>query len=140
MHQRTYLLDFRFSNDNPTKLLKSQAPDVTVVVGSGAAAQEFQCYGVILSAASPVIDAMLGSGMKECEQKRIEFRIKIPMNGKSSYSALIPPVLSFITTWILRSVSITSQTIQFIARMLGHLSLGFMSYRWRSIWRDVMIL
>jgi uncharacterized membrane protein len=82
MHQWTYLLDFRFSNDNPTKLLKSQAPDVTVVVGSGAAAQEFQCYGVILAAASPVIDAMLGSGMKECEQKRIEFPDKDPDEWK----------------------------------------------------------
>jgi hypothetical protein len=61
---------------NSTKLLKSQAPDVTVVVGSGAAAQEFQCYGVILAAASPVVDAMLRSGMKECEQKRTSFQIK----------------------------------------------------------------
>ena len=63
---------------NSTKLLKSQAPDVTVVVGSGAAAREFQCYGAILADASPVLDAMLGSGMKECEQKRIEFPDKDP--------------------------------------------------------------
>jgi hypothetical protein len=67
---------------NSTKLLKIQAPDVTVVVGSGAAAQEFQCYGAILAAASPVLDAMLGSGMRECEQKRIEFPDKDPEEWK----------------------------------------------------------
>jgi hypothetical protein len=35
-----------------------------------------------LAAASPVIDAMLGSGMKECEQKRIEFPDKDPDEWK----------------------------------------------------------
>jgi sugar (pentulose or hexulose) kinase len=47
----------------------SRAPDVTVVVGSGDNAREFQCYGAILASASPVLDAMLSSGMKESENK-----------------------------------------------------------------------
>jgi hypothetical protein len=60
------------------KKLTSQAPDVTVVVGSGDDAREFHCYGVILASASPVLDAMLSSGMKESENKRIEFPDKRP--------------------------------------------------------------
>ena len=58
---------------NPTNILISQAPDVTVIVGSGVNAREFQCYGDILAAASPYLDAMLSCGMKESETKRIEF-------------------------------------------------------------------
>ena len=63
---------------NHTKTLISQAPDVTVIVGSGVNAREFQCYGAILAAASPVLDAMLNGGMKESETKRIAFPIKDP--------------------------------------------------------------
>lgn len=51
------------------KQLMSRAPNVTVVVGSGDNAREFQCYGAILAPASPVLDAMLSSGMKESENK-----------------------------------------------------------------------
>jgi hypothetical protein len=60
------------------KKLTSQSPNVTVVVGSGDDAREFECYGVILASASPVLDAMLSSGMKERENKRIEFPDKRP--------------------------------------------------------------
>ena len=55
------------------KRITSHPPDVTVVVGTGDDAQEFQCYGVLLAAASPVLDAMLSSGMTESENKRIVF-------------------------------------------------------------------
>eukprot|EP00956_Cyclotella_meneghiniana_P010001 scaffold13803_cov51-Cyclotella_meneghiniana.AAC.4 len=61
-----------------SKTITSHPPDVTVVVGSEDNKQEFQCYGVILAAASPVLDAMLSSGMAESENKRIEFPDKDP--------------------------------------------------------------
>jgi hypothetical protein len=64
--------------DSCSKTLISQPPDITVVVGHGDNAQEFQCYSVILASASPVLDAMLSSGMKESEEKRIEFPDKDP--------------------------------------------------------------
>eukprot|EP00956_Cyclotella_meneghiniana_P038793 scaffold159999_cov36-Cyclotella_meneghiniana.AAC.2 len=60
------------------KRISSHPPDVTVIVGSGKTKQEFQCYGILLAAASPVLDAMLSSGMAESENKRIEFPDKDP--------------------------------------------------------------
>lgn len=63
---------------NSTKILASQKPDVTVVVGSGDDAQEFQCYSVILAHASPVLDAMLSCEMREKQERRIEFPDKDP--------------------------------------------------------------
>jgi hypothetical protein len=54
--------------DSCSKTLISQPPDITVVVGKENNAQEFQCYSVILASASPVLDAMLSSGMKESEE------------------------------------------------------------------------
>ena len=63
---------------NPTKTLLCKEPDVTVVVGSGTNAREFKCYGDILAAASPVLDAMLSCGMKESVTNRIEFPDKDP--------------------------------------------------------------
>ena len=56
-----------------TKWIRSQAPDVTVSVGSGESKQEFKCYKVVLSFASPYLDAMLSSSMKEGEVGRINF-------------------------------------------------------------------
>jgi hypothetical protein len=56
----------------------SQPPDVTVVVGSGRSKQRFECYSALLSAASPVLDAMLSSGMKEGMKRRIKFAKKDP--------------------------------------------------------------
>ena len=49
-----------------------------MVVGSGAEKKEFHCHGVILAAASPYIDAMLSSRMKEAETRHIEFPDKNP--------------------------------------------------------------
>ena len=40
---------------------------------SGESKQEFKCYGVALSFASPYLDAMLSSSMKEGEVGRINF-------------------------------------------------------------------
>lgn len=65
------------------KKLVSQQPDVTVVVGTGENAKEFQCYSVILAHASPVLDAMLSSGMKESETGRVEFPDKNPADWKT---------------------------------------------------------
>ena len=66
-------------NSTASKTITSHPPDVTVIVGSeDNNRQEFQCYGVILAAASPVLDAMLSSGMAESENKRIEFPDKDP--------------------------------------------------------------
>eukprot|EP00956_Cyclotella_meneghiniana_P036139 scaffold122191_cov23-Cyclotella_meneghiniana.AAC.2 len=48
-------------------------PDVKVVVGKDESAKEFECSGIILAAASPVLDAMLSSGMIESEQRLISF-------------------------------------------------------------------
>jgi hypothetical protein len=61
-----------------SKTIISRSPDITVVVGSGDNAQEFRCYSAILASVSPVLDAMLSSGMKESEAKRIEFPDKDP--------------------------------------------------------------
>jgi hypothetical protein len=56
----------------------SQQPDVTVVVGSGDKQRTFQTFAVLLAYASPVLDAMLSSGMKESDSRRIEFPTKDP--------------------------------------------------------------
>lgn len=60
------------------KRITSQEPDVTIIVGSGKNKKEFQSYGVILAASSPYFDAMLSSGMREGETRRIEFPDKDP--------------------------------------------------------------
>lgn len=59
----------------------SQQPDV--VVGTGEKAKEYQCYSVILAHASPVLDAMLSSGMRESENRRIEFPDKDPADWEA---------------------------------------------------------
>eukprot|EP00956_Cyclotella_meneghiniana_P023075 scaffold44423_cov48-Cyclotella_meneghiniana.AAC.1 len=50
-----------------TKKIKSHEPDVTVVVGNvdDKSKREFLCYSAQLAHASPVLDAMLSSGMME---------------------------------------------------------------------------
>ena len=63
---------------NATKKIKSHEPDVTVVVGNGDDKREFLCYSAQLAHASPVLDAMLSSGMMEGETKRICFPDKDP--------------------------------------------------------------
>lgn len=60
------------------KTIRSQKPDLTVIVGSGQNAREFRCYSVLLAHASPVFDAMLSSGMAESENRRIELPTKDP--------------------------------------------------------------
>ena len=69
----------------PTKGIRSQAPDVTVSVGSGESKQEFKCYKVVLSFASSYLDAMLSSSMKEGEIGHIDFPDKDPEEWKLFY-------------------------------------------------------
>lgn len=70
--------------------VRSQAPDVTVSVGSGDTKQEFKCYKVILSFASDYLDAMLSSSMKEGEMGVIEFPDKDPEEWKLFYDFISP--------------------------------------------------
>ena len=59
--------------------MKRHEPDVTVVVGNGRDdKREFLCYSAQLAHASPVLDAMLSSGMMEGETKQICFPDKDP--------------------------------------------------------------
>ena len=70
--------------------VRSQAPDVTVSVGSGDTKQEFKCYKVILSFASDYLDAMLSSSMKEGEMGVIDFPDKDPEEWKLFYDFISP--------------------------------------------------
>jgi hypothetical protein len=63
----------------PTKRIDSQAPDVTIIVGSGDNVEETRFYGVILASASPYLDAMLSNGMMESENRIIRFPEKNPL-------------------------------------------------------------
>ena len=76
-----------------TKGIRSQAPDVTVSVGSGESKQEFKCYKVVLSFASPYLDAMLSSSMKEGEVGHIDFPDKDPEEWKLFYKFISPQKL-----------------------------------------------
>ena len=76
-----------------TKWIRSQAPDVTVSVGSGESKQEFKCYKVVLSFASPYLDAMLSSSMKEGEVGHIDFPGKDPEEWKLFYKFISPQKL-----------------------------------------------
>jgi len=71
-------------------VVRSQAPDVTVLVGSGESKQEFKCYKVILSFASEYLDAMLSSNMKEGEMGTVEFPDKDPEEWKLFYDFISP--------------------------------------------------
>ena len=73
--------------DNTTqqKKIRSMPPDVTVVVGTGDYQQEFKCYKVVLSLASPYLDAMLSNDMVENSTSRIEFLDKDPDEWKIIY-------------------------------------------------------
>ena len=73
-----------------SKKIRSQAPDVTVSVGSGESKQEFKCYKVVLSFASPYLDAMLSSSMKEGEMSRVDFPDKDPEEWKLFYNFISP--------------------------------------------------
>ena len=69
------------------KRIRSMPNDVTVVVGAGENQQEFECYNykVVLSIASPYLDAMLSNEMVENSTSRIEFPDKDPEEWKILY-------------------------------------------------------
>ena len=71
--------------DSTQKIIRSMPPDVTVVVGTGDNQQEFECYKVVLSFASPYLDAMLSTDMVENSTSRIEFPDKDPEEWKIIY-------------------------------------------------------
>ena len=81
----------------PTKKVRYTSPDVVVSVGSGESMREFQCYGSFLSYASPVLDAMLSSRMKEGQTGRIEFPNKDPEEWNLFYEFISPAHPSDIT-------------------------------------------
>lgn len=73
-----------------TKCLRSQEPDVVVVVGSGVKKEEFHCYRLNLSFASEVFDAMFCSGMKENETGKILLPDKDPNEWRLFYEFFDP--------------------------------------------------
>ncbi|KAL7529071.1 hypothetical protein ACHAXR_002780 [Thalassiosira sp. AJA248-18] len=76
---------------SPTpKKIRSQPADVIVAVGSDANMQEFECYKIALSFASPYFDAMLSVDMVENNSSRIEFPDKSPEEWKLFYSFIDP--------------------------------------------------
>lgn len=58
------------------KKIRSQSPDVTVIVGKGDNMQAFECYKIVLSFASPFFDAMLSVEMAEKNASRIELPVE----------------------------------------------------------------
>lgn len=74
----------------PKTEIKSQPPDVIVSVGTGDSKQDFECYKVVLAFASPYLDAMLSSEMKEGESGRVEFPMKDPEEWKLFYAFFGP--------------------------------------------------
>jgi hypothetical protein len=68
----------------------SQAPDVTVTVGSGRDAVKFKCWSVILASSSPMLDAMLSNGMAESESKEIKFSNKDPNEFRTLLECIDP--------------------------------------------------
>ena len=76
---------------SPTpKKIRSQPPDVIVAVGQGESMQEFPCYKIALSFASPYFDTMLSVNMAEGNTGRIEFPNKDPEEWKLFYSFIDP--------------------------------------------------
>ena len=72
------------------KKIRALPPDITVVVGKGDAREEFECYKVALSFASPYFDAMLAANMTENDTSRIEFPTKDPKEWKMFYPFIDP--------------------------------------------------
>ena len=72
------------------KTIRSSPPDITVVVGTGEAREEFECYRVALSFASPYFDTMLATNMAEKDTSRIEFPTKDPSEWKLFYPFIDP--------------------------------------------------
>ena len=71
------------------KKIRSMSPDVTVLVGKGDKKQEFQCYRVALSLASPVFDAMLSADMAENNNSRINLPEKDPDEWQIFYGIVV---------------------------------------------------
>ncbi|KAL7527964.1 hypothetical protein ACHAWF_002380, partial [Thalassiosira exigua] len=78
------------------KSIRYQTPDVIVAVGQGEAMQEFECYKVALSFASPYFDTMLSAGMAEANSNRIEFPDKDPEEWKLLYQFIDPSMIGDI--------------------------------------------
>lgn len=76
------------------KKIRSQPPDITVAVGSGSAMEEFECYKIVLSFASPYFDTMLTTNMAENNSHRIEFPKKDPEEWKEFYKFIDPTKIS----------------------------------------------
>ena len=72
------------------KKIRSSPPDITVVVGKGDAREEFECYKVALSFASPYFDTMLAANMTKNDTSRIEFPTKDPNEWKMFYAFIDP--------------------------------------------------
>ena len=76
------------------KRIRSSSPDVVVAVGTGDEMEEFECYRIALSFASPYFDALLSSNMRENNQSRIEFPDKSPEEWKVFYRFIDPSRMS----------------------------------------------
>lgn len=74
--------DFIKMASSSPKKIRSQPPDVIVAVGRGDKKQRFECYKVVLSFASPYLDAMLSSDMVERNTSQINFPGKDPEEWK----------------------------------------------------------
>lgn len=77
----------------PTKKLRSQEPDIVVVVGSGKKKQEFECYKLFLCYACEYFDTMFSHGLKENETSRIELPDKDPDEWKIFYEFIDPSTI-----------------------------------------------
>ncbi|KAL7544267.1 hypothetical protein ACHAWF_007654 [Thalassiosira exigua] len=79
---------------SPTpKKIRCQSPDVVVAVGRGESMQEFECYKVVLSFASPYFNTMLGANMAEAHSNRIEFPDRDPEEWKLLYNFIDPSMI-----------------------------------------------
>jgi hypothetical protein len=81
------------STDPTRKRLRSQDPDLIVVVGSGESKQEFECYSQILCYKCDHFDTMLSHSMKEKNTSRIELPDNDPEEWELFYD-FIDPVTS----------------------------------------------
>ena len=80
-----------------TKKIRSSPPDVIVAVGRDDKMQEFECYRIALSFASPYFDAMLSADMAENNNSRIELPDKDPGEWKLFYKFIDPNKIATAT-------------------------------------------
>lgn len=86
----SYEVPDQANHGSAKQTIRYQSPDIVVSVGSGSSAQEFECYGLMLSSASPYLDAMLSTKMKEGENGFISFPDKNPNEWKLFYEFVDP--------------------------------------------------